>query len=215
MRNLYYTLLKLYTFPMRLFSKVDYNVILKNSIIHKKCAIAGASRVYNSSIDRYTYVGKNATICNTKIGSFCSIADNCIISPGKHPIDRVSSSPLFYSKRNIFNESFIDVNFEEYDNTTIGNDVWIGSHSFIKGGVKIGHGAIIGAYSIVTKDVEPYSIVVGNPAKEIRKRFNKEEISYLLEIKWWNFNKSKLKKSSEYFDSPKNLISFVKEKWKV
>lgn len=77
-------------------------------------------------------------------------------------------------------------------NTEVGNDVWIGFNSTIMPGVKIGDGAIIGTNSVVTKNVEPYSIVGGNPAKEIKKRFSKEQIENLLQIKWWNWKIEKI-----------------------
>ena len=76
--------------------------------------------------------------------------------------------------------------------TVIGNDVWIGRESIIMPGVKIGDGAIIAAYSVVTKDVEPYSVVGGNPARFIKKRFNDELIELLLEFKWWDLSPEKL-----------------------
>ena len=96
--------------------------------------------------------------------------------------------------------------FDEYDTTTLGNDVWIGSHAFIKGGIVIGNGAVIGAYSVVTKDVEPYSIVAGNPAKFIRKRFDNETISKLMESRWWELEDDALYDNATYFTNAKHFL---------
>jgi acetyltransferase-like isoleucine patch superfamily enzyme len=210
MRNIYYFLKFVFSIPTRIFSKIDFSVIVKKSFLHKKCAIEGPSKIYDSRVGRYTYIGKNSTICNTQIGSFCSIADYCISSPGKHPIDAVSSSPVFYSKKNIFRTSFINREFTEYENTIIGSDVWIGSHVFIKGGLKIGHGAIIGAYSVVTKDVEPYTIIGGNPARIIRKRFDDDIIESLIKSEWWNYDEFTIKSLSVAFEKPTEFIELLK-----
>ena len=89
------------------------------------------------------------------------------------------------------------------------NDVWIGSGVFIKAGVKIGSGAIIGANAVVTHDVEPYSIVAGVPAKEIRKRLDNETIERLLELKWWDWPDDKIRKYAEFFSDPVKLLSAI------
>jgi virginiamycin A acetyltransferase len=86
-------------------------------------------------------------------------------------------------------------------NTVIGNDVWIGYHSTIMAGVKVGDGAIIGTNSNVTKDVEPYTIVGGNPAKEIRKRFTLEQIKILLDLQWWNWKIEKITSNLHHLTS--------------
>jgi acetyltransferase-like isoleucine patch superfamily enzyme len=119
----------------------------------------------------------------------------------------VSTSPVFYAQKNIFQKVFYKTEFQEFDSVEIGNDVWIGSHALIKGGVTIGNGAIIGAYSIVTKDVEPFTIVAGNPAHVIRKRFHNDEINFLQKIQWWNLSDQKLKEYGKYFN---NMELFLK-----
>ena len=209
MRNIYYFFLIIKSIPSRIFNKVDFSVINKKSKFSTNVAIEGPGRIYNSIIGKYTYIGKNSIICDTQIGNFCSIGDFCYTSPGKHPIDAVSSSPVFYSKNNIFRKNFYERSFEEYERTIIGSDVWIGTHVFIKGGVKIGHGSIIGSYSIVTKDVEPYTIIGGNPARIIRKRFSDDIIDSLLKSEWWNFDDTKIKNISHAFESPLEFIKLL------
>jgi acetyltransferase-like isoleucine patch superfamily enzyme len=120
-----------------------------------------------------------------KIGSFVSIGPHCDIYLGsEHKTDFVSTFP--------FSKVFEGVPKIECIKTKgdviIGSDVWIGSYVIILSGVTIGHGAVIGAGSVVAKDVEPYTIVAGNPIRELRKRFTEEQIKKLLEIKWWEWD---------------------------
>lgn len=138
-------------------------------------------------IGEYTYCSDTTYVAspNTTIGKFCSIAEYVMIGLGKHPTDFLSSSPYFYDRQCGW------VNEQKYENVipcTIGNDVWIGCGAFIKDGVKIGDGAIVGAGAIVTKDVPPYAIVGGVPAKIIKYRFDENTISELLELQWWDLN---------------------------
>lgn len=155
-----------------------YTHILENCIIN------------NSQIASYTYIGKNCLIQNTEIGKFCSIANEALIGLGNHPLNYFTTSPLFYRKNNTFKIQVIDydLDFEEYKQIKIGNDVWIGARSIILGGIKIGTGAIIAANSVVTKDVPEFAIVGGTPAKLIKYRYSEEEIKNLINLDWWNWN---------------------------
>lgn len=127
------------------------------------------------------------------IGKFCMIASDVtfIMNGANHLSDSISAYPFA-----IFGKSWSDAMegkaYPTKKNTVIGNDVWIGYGATIMPGVKVGDGAIIATKSVVTKDVAPYSIVGGNPAKEIRKRFSEEEIAELLELKWWDWSIEKI-----------------------
>ena len=129
------------------------------------------------------------------IGKFCSIASGTkfIMGSGNHRLGSVTTYPF-----NVFGGSWQENTPDHMSqlpfkgDIVIGNDVWIGRESIIMPGVKIGDGAIIAAYSVVTKDVEPYSVVGGNPACFIKKRFNDELIELLLEFKWWDLPPEKL-----------------------
>lgn len=180
---------------------------IRDSHIDKRAKVGSRSNLIRVNMKRYSYIGSNNSITNTEIGAFCSIASYCAIGGGKHPIDWVSTSPYFYSKRSSLKQSFSDKNYIEEEKVKIGNDVWVGEKCFIKSGVTIGDGAIIGAHSVVTKDVPSYSIVVGSPAKVIRYRFKEEIIEELLKIEWWNLSEEKLKKYGEVFNDP---IEFIK-----
>ena len=183
---------------------------IKNSSIHKTSKVINGAQIVNSNIDRYTYISSSNIIC-TKIGSFCSIAGGTTIGGGRHPIDWVSTSPVFYKGRNILKTNFSDRSFEEYANTIIGNDVWIGSKCLIKGGVTIGDGVIIGMGSVVTHDVPPYEVWAGNPAKFIKKRFDDETIEKLLSCKWWELSDGELKLCGNKFSKTEELIAYFEE----
>lgn len=181
--------------------------IVKNSYIDKNARVLSFSKVYNSNIGSYTYVGRNSLIVQAKIGKYCSIAEGVKIGVAKHPIAYVSTSPMFYKKKSILGNGFSINDFEEYSQSIVGNDVWIGMNSIIMPGIRIGDGAIIGANSVVTKNVEPYSIVGGVPSRLIRKRFDEDTINNLLEICWWNFNEKKIKKKAYLFN---DIDSFLR-----
>ena len=130
------------------------------------------------------------------IGKFCSISSGVQILLGgnaHHRMDWVSTYP-FAADTPFFVENWPDAprGILKSGDVIIGNDVWIGFGAFIKFGVTIGDGAVIGAKAVVTTDVKPYSVVAGNPAREIRKRFNEETIKDLLELKWWDWPAEKI-----------------------
>lgn len=137
------------------------------------------------------------------IGKYCSIAENLKVwLGGNHNTNYISTYPFGLVHRDKF--KYICPNQPSTKgNVVIGNDVWIGANVTIMSGVTIGDGAVIANNSHVVKDVEPYSLVGGNPAKEIRKRFNKEDIDFLLEFKWWNLPVEEVAKISKYLCSEK------------
>lgn len=135
---------------------------------------------------------------NLKVGRYCSIATGLKVFGSSHPVDRLTSSPVSYTSRHFsfFEEAGMNVSnnilpYQENNGgvvTKIGNDVWIGEDVLLKPGIEVGDGAIIGARSIVTKNVPPYAIVVGSPSKIVKYRFEKYIIDRLLAIKWWNYD---------------------------
>jgi len=144
------------------------------------------TRISKSSLGKCTYVA-GAEIRNADVGSFCSIGREVLVGGlGKHPVQWLSTHPAFYSPLMQSGVTFVtESKFDELVRTEIGNDVWIGARAIVLDGVRIGDGAIVAAGAVVAKDVAPYSIVGGVPAKEIRKRFDEKKIDLLLTWKWW------------------------------
>ncbi len=180
-----------------------------NTEVDKTAKICFGTHIHHSKIGRYSYVAPDTAVVNTEIGAFTSIASCCIIGGGAHPTDWVSSSPVFYNGKNSLKRNFANNEFIQTKRTIIGNDVWIGSRCLIKSGVKIGDGAIIGMGAVVTRDVEPYSILGGNPARLIRKRFDDQTIAKLQNTKWFNMKDSELEKYGPLFNNPERFI----EEW--
>lgn len=136
------------------------------------------------------------------IGKFCMIASDVtfIMNGANHLNEAITSYPFAIFGKD-WAKAMDGKTYPTKGNTTIGNDVWVGYGATIMPGVKIGNGAIIATKSVVTKDVEPYSIVGGNPAKEIRKRFSKEDIETLQQIEWWNWSIEKITENTQNLTS--------------
>jgi acetyltransferase-like isoleucine patch superfamily enzyme len=152
-------------------------------------------------------VWKNSA--NLKIGNFCSIGANVdIYLGGNHRIDWVTTYPFGHINENIFNSFNGEGHPFTNGDVIIGNDVWIASNVTIMSGVTIGDGAVIANNSHVVKNVEPYSIVGGNPAKLIRYRFTTEQIEKLLQIEWWNWEDNKINNYSHLLCNT-NIDEFI------
>lgn len=166
--------------------------VLKNNIGYQ-CYIGKDVSIYKkeASIGDYTYIN-SGKIFYGKIGKFCSIGYHVCIGSGEHFLDRVSTFPV---KRKIGITADELADFPEQKAAIIENDVWIGNNVIIKQGVKVGNGAVLASGAVVTKDVEPYSIVGGVPAKLIRFRFNREVIDKLERVRWWDWNPTVLKEA--------------------
>lgn len=186
----------------------------KLSIV-EKCEFAGKNlisskcNISNTSFGFASYVGKNCELHDVSIGKYSCIGPFVKTITGMHPTKKYASiHPAFYTPTNEVDLSYVDqVKFNEFiyvDDITkkrviIGNDVWIGADVRILDGVKIGDGAIVAAGAVVTKDVSPFSIVGGIPAKIIRYRFDKEDVEFLKKISWWNKDEVWLKDYAHYF----------------
>lgn len=163
--------------------------------------------ILNSEINDHSYINNNSSIKNTSIGKYCSIGPNVQIILGKHPTNFVSTHPIFYANNKPF-KTFADKTYiNEYDSVNIGNDVWIAEGVIIPGGVTIGNGAIITARSVVTKDIEPYSIVGGIPAKHIKYRFDEDTIQKINNSEWWNWDESLLREEYLTFHNSEMFVS--------
>ena len=184
---------------------------IRASRLDKNVKVWDHSTVVNSSVGKYTYISDHTLISSSNIGSYCSIGSFCQIGCATHSMGYVSTSPIFNSGHNPWGKHILNIDFEPYLKTSIGNDVWIGTHVLIKSGVNIANGAVIGMGSVVTKNVGPYEIWAGNPARLIKKRFDEDTIDGLMRIKWWDWTTEKIQQYGLLFDKPQMLIHQIEE----
>lgn len=163
----------------------------------------------NTTIGDFSYVAYSSNIMSTTIGKYCSLGSGVKCGLGLHPSKTfVSTHPIFYSPDRQCQVSFPNKSyFNEVKPIEIGNDVWIGANVIITGGVKIGDGAIVASGAVVTRDVEPYAVVGGVPARLIRYRFNETQIEYLEKLKWWDLDLSLLKDNFILFHDIDKLMN--------
>ena len=182
----------------------DKQTIYLKNVITDDAIIVGEYTMYNDFVNDPKLFEKNNVLYHYPInhdkliiGKFCSIACGArfLFNSANHSLFSLSSYPfpIFYEEWGLKRENVADA-WDNKGDIVIGNDVWIGYESVILAGVTIGDGAIIGTRAVVTKDVPPYTIVGGVPAKIIRKRYSDEIISELLHIKWWDWEKQKIAK---------------------
>lgn len=185
---------------------------LTNCRLEKNTAVCSGTQMNDCTLARCSYVGHDCFLLAADIGPFVSIADNCRIGGARHPIERVSSSPVFHAGKNVMKKNFASFEAPKAERITIGADVWIGAGASVLSGVKIGTGAVVGAGSVVTHDVPPYEIWAGNPARCIRKRFDDEVVKGLLDTRWWEFSEEELTRFAPFFDDPARFLAAWREK---
>lgn len=195
----------------KIFKKYLRGKSIRDSIIDSTSLINSGSSILNSSIGKYSYCGYDCEINHAIIGNYCSLANDVIIGGEEHPMNWLSTSPVFQNvKHSGPRKRFAKHTLPNSKCTFIGSDVWVGNRAIIKQGVKIGHGAIIGAGAVVTKNVPPYAIVGGVPANIIKFRFDQDTIDFLLISEWWNWSDEKIQHYAYLFADPKKLIDELK-----
>ena len=186
----------------------DYQTIYLNTIINNPNIIVGDYTIYNDFVNDPTQFEKNNVLYHYPInqdrliiGKFCSIACGAkfLFNSANHALRSLSNYtfPLFFEEWGL-NKKNVASAWDNKGDIIIGNDVWIGYEAVIMAGVHIGDGAVIAARAVVTKDVPPYTIVGGTPARKIRMRFEEEKIAKLQQIQWWNWPVEKIRRSLPY-----------------
>ncbi len=177
-----------------------------------RATLDAGSAIFGARVGRWSYFGKNSLVIFADVGAFCSVAANVVIGGGRHPTDRVTTSPLLYSASRDNPWGEFDGSLprrEELPRTHVGNDVWIGYSAVVLPGVRVGDGAVIGAGAVVTQDVEPYAIVAGVPARSMRLRFDPGDIEWLLGLRWWDWPDVRLREMRRHFSSVGSLRAAV------
>jgi acetyltransferase-like isoleucine patch superfamily enzyme len=204
----------------------SHSIAHRPVILDRKTILEGYNTLYpqanvsGSYVGTGTYIGSGSSLTNCKIGRFCSIAPQVVVVSGRHPISKfVSSSSSFYRTSSpqachfFTNTEFQEiVCFQDGFSCHIGNDVWIGRGAQIKGGLTIGDGSVIAMGAVVVRDVPPYTIVGGCPAKPIERRFSDQQISDLLKICWWEWGMETLQKRANDFADIDSFIAKYKKK---
>jgi len=181
------------------------------------CNAIGDNTIFSGKLGYGSYVSSRSVI-NATVGRYTSIGAEVMTVSGNHPTEVfVSTHPLFYSVKTAVGQTYVDKTlFEEYNyadkcnnrSVIIGNDVWIGSRAIIMEGVTVGDGAVIAAGAIVTKNVEPYSIVMGVPAKAVKYRFDEKQREFLKEFKWWDKPEEWIRKNADKFRNIEMFCDF-------
>ena len=180
------------------FVSVGDFAIIRNSVLRERVEIGRQTKVLASSIGLATYTGSFCLISHCVIGKYCAISWDVSIGGANHDIDNLSVTPTY----RVFNKNKTDFSSHSNEHLIIGNDVWIAAGAHVLRGITIGDGAVIAANSVVTKDVPPYAIVGGVPAKILKFRFDEITRKRLLELEWWNWPIEKLKKAESLFGCP-------------
>jgi phosphonate metabolism protein (transferase hexapeptide repeat family) len=175
---------------------------VRDAALGRYTEIGARTSFVESTMGDYSYVVNDSNIIYTTIGKFCSIAAMTRINPGNHPMQRASQSHFTYRASAYFNDAEDDAAFFDWRRSTpvnIGHDVWIGHGAIILPGRSIGTGAVVAGGAVVTKDVAPYTIVGGNPARPIRPRFPAAIADRLMALGWWDWEHARLREALEDF----------------
>jgi phosphonate metabolism protein (transferase hexapeptide repeat family) len=177
---------------------VDPSAKLQDTRLGAYCEVGARTILQEVTMDDYSYVVNDAQITYTSIGKFCSIAAMTRINPGNHPMQRASQAHFTYRASAYFQGESDEAEFFEWrrgKRVHVGHDVWIGHGAIVLPGRNVGTGAVIAAGAIVTRDVPAYTIVAGNPARAIKRRFPEAVTDRLAALAWWDWDHAALRRA--------------------
>ncbi len=183
---------------------IDPTARVRDCTLGRYTEVGARTILLETVLGDYSYIVHDGEVAYTSVGKFCSIASHVRINPGNHPMHRASQAHFSYRASRYWEgeedeEAFFD--WRRQARVAIGHDVWIGHGVVVLPGRSIGTGAVVGAGAIVTRDVEPYTIVAGNPARVIRRRFSQEVASRLVALAWWDWDHERLRRALPDFRS--------------
>ena len=197
--------------------EIGHETKVRGARLSKNVRIGSHCNIQRGGVKSFSYMGDYCELPQVEIGKFCSIAAHVTLAAGNHPMNYVSTSPYTYStirnsftKKQLYTQEFFYTDENHEYLCKIGNDVWIGTGATLVCGSKalnIGDGAVIAAGSVVTKDVPPYAVVAGCPAKILRYRFSDETIAEMEKEKWWDKDEDWICESVEKFSDPSGLFA--------
>lgn len=175
--------------------RINGTARLKGCRIGRYCEIGERVILRDVTVGDFSYFERHGEAIYTDIGRFCSIAANVRINALEHPLERPTTHKISYRPNEYFRYLGVDQGFREkrmQKRVTIGHDVWIGHGAVIVPGITLGHGSVVGANAVVTHSVEPYAIVTGVPARQMRRRFDGATVARLLDLAWWDWSEEHL-----------------------
>jgi acetyltransferase-like isoleucine patch superfamily enzyme len=192
---------------------ISPRAVVRKSTLHNYARLKDYAELIDSELGAYSYISQNSLVNKTQVGKFCSIGHGTYIGLWEH--NMAVSTHSFYLYESSGN---LVKGYKDYDkcalSTYLGNDVWVGANSVILKGRSVGDGAIVGAGSVVTRDVPPYAIAVGNPAKIVKYRFPPDDIAFLLRLQWWDAPREILQEmvDRQLFNAMEDLREFVQNR---
>lgn len=194
----------------KLLKKIRLTAV-RASTVHPTSKLESGTSFYSSTMAKHSFCGYDCDIAHADIGSFVSIANGVVIGGGRHPMEWVGMSPVFYEGRDSVKAKFSTHARTPARRVTVGHDVWIGRSAIVLPGVQIGDGAVVGAGAVVTKPVPPYAIVAGNPARLVRYRFDEAIIPRLLAARWWAMDEARLRRLGPYMTDVDKFLEVVEK----